>query len=615
MRTRTLLAASTALLLAMDAYAATDAQAVLSANKAATGVRSDDKMVLQTESQLGGQGMNGFDISVVDLKDGRSVSNDTLGPSTSAQGYDGSQAWEQDSSGTVNIESGGDALPLAINNAYRNANLWWRPDFGGASVVLDSSRTEDGATYDVLTVTPKNGKAFDAWFDVKTHLLERTIEKQGPQTVTVTMSDYRKLDGVQIPYKVVVDSGNGANYLQTATLIKVEFTAMQPDSVYAPPKVTVTDFSLPPKTFETRFPFKLYNNHIYADVAVNGHGPLQFIFDTGGHNLLTPATAAELGVKVEGKMPGTGVGSGVKDFGMTKVDALQVGDATFNHQLFGVLDFIPENVEGTDVKGMIGFEVFKRFVTAIDYGTRHISLIEPAAFTPIDLGTPIKFVFDGDMPEVEGTFEGIPAKFHIDTGARDELTLTGPFVEANGLRAKHPKGVEAVDGWGVGGAARGYITRASEITIGPLKFPNVVTSLSLQQKGAFSDASYQGNIGSGFLKRFIVTFDYPTQTMYLKEVKGRVQDDVGTYDRAGMWVNAVKDGVEVMDVTANGPAQAAGIKVGDIITAVEGHPMSTVPLSVMRRNLRDMKEGTVVTLTIKQGTGTRDVKVTLRDQI
>src|SRR5271170_4626943 len=111
MRTRTLLAASIALLLATDACAATDAQAVLSANKVATGVRSDDKMVLQTESQLSGPAGDGFDISVVDLKNGRSASNDTVGDTTSAKGYDGSQAWERDDSGTVTVESGGDALP------------------------------------------------------------------------------------------------------------------------------------------------------------------------------------------------------------------------------------------------------------------------------------------------------------------------------------------------------------------------------------------------------------------------------------------------------------------------------------------------------------------------
>ena len=168
----------------------------------------------------------------------------------------------------------------------------------------------------------------------------------------------------------------------------------------------------------------------------------------------------------------------------------------------------------------------------------------------------------------------------------------------------------------MGGSARGYITRASEVTIGSEKIENVVTSMSLQKKGAFASASYQGNIGGGLLKRYTVTFDYATQTMYLKKLKlPRAEADVGLFDRSGMWINAVKDGVEVMDVTANGPAQAAGIDKGDIITAVDGHPVSEVPLPVLRRNLRDMKAGTVVTFTIRRANAMHDVKVTLRDQI
>ncbi|NMO20768.1 hypothetical protein HPC49_25755 [Pyxidicoccus fallax] len=33
------------------------------------------------------------------------------------------------------------------------------------------------------------------------------------------------------------------------------------------------------------------------------------------------------------------------------------------------------------------------------------------------------------------------------------------------------------------------------------------------KRGAFSDAAYDGNIGSGLLKRFVATFDYPRQVL------------------------------------------------------------------------------------------------------
>jgi hypothetical protein len=612
MRSRINLAACLALLCVAQVQAGTDAATILAANKAATGDAGE--AAVRTELALSGQGMTGTDVSISDAKDGRSVDHQVLGPSSGASGFDGHQAWEQDSSGAVNIESGGDALPLAINNAYRNANLWWLPDFGGARVVVGTPQLENGALCDVLTITPRGGAVFDAWFDQKTHLLARTVEKQGPQTVTVTLSDYRSFKGEMMSYKAVVDTGSGEKYLQTETLTKVEFLPKQPDATYAPPKVAVTDFSLPAGKTRTSFPFQLLNNHIYADVAVNGKGPLLFIFDTGGHDILTPDSATAMGVKVEGAMPGTGVGDQAKDFGLTKVDALKVGDATFVHQVFGVLDFVPQSVEGVDLKGMIGFEVFKRFVTRIDYGSHTITLMDPKDFDPADAGTPVPFVMNAELPQIEGSFEGIAAKFDVDTGARDELTLTAPFAESNGLRAKHPHGVEAVDGWGVGGSARGYIIRGGEVKLGSVAVPQVVTSLSLQKRGAFSSASYQGNVGGGLLKRFVVTFDYGKQIMYLKKLPEPIAD-VDVFDRSGMWINSVSDGVEVMDVSDGGAAQAAGLHKGDVITAIDGKQASAIPVYRLREAWRDGKAGTVVSLTVRTGDAMRAVRLTLRDQI
>ena len=597
------------------AHAATDPAAVLDAYRVASGGDTwDGKAVLETRVSLAGQGLAGTDVSIVDLSDGRSVDHYTLGPASGAQGFDGRQAWQQDPSGTVNVENGGDALPLAINSAYRNANLWWRPDFGGATVKSEGEKTLAGRTYDLLTITPKGGKPFEAWFDAGTHLLSRVVEQQGPQTVTTTLSDYRPVQGVRIAHKVVVDTGQGAKYLQTLTLTSAQFLAEQPASTYAVPKVTVTDFSIANGASRTEFPFRLRNNHIYADVSVNGSAPMNFIFDTGGRNILVPSTAKQLGIRPEGAMPGTGVGNKAQDFGLAKVKTLKVGDATFKDQVVGVLDFEPNGVEGVDIHGMVGFEVFRRFVTRIDYGNHTITLIDPKHFDPKDAGTPIPFVFNGGLPEVQGSFEGIPANFDVDTGARDELTLTAPFVQAHDLRAKHPKGVEAVEGWGVGGPSRGYVTRDAELAIGPVKITDVVTSLSMQKKGAFASASYQGNIGGGVLKRFVVTFDYGHQIMYLKPLPQPVAD-VGSFDRSGMWINAVDQGMQVMDVTANGPAQEAGIRVGDVITQVDGKPATSIPVYELRRQWRDGKPGTVVKLTLKRGPGTRAAAITLRDQI
>ena len=597
------------------AHAATDPAAILSGYRAASGGDAwSGKAVMNTVAKLTGQGLTGSFTSVTDLQGGNSVVHGTLGPASFAQGFDGKDAWQQGPNGEVNLEKGGAALQLALTSAYQNANLWWQPDFGGAMVKSEGDKACGKSTCTVLEFTPKGGLPFQAWFDDSSHLLVRTVQKLGAETTTIYLSGYRNVDGVKVPYKTVVDTGHGKQYLQTMTTTAVTFLSAQPVATWAPPKSTMKNMSIAGGATATTFPFRLINNHIYADAWVNGHGPLLFIFDTGGQNILVPSTADALGVKVHGAMPGGGVGDKVANYGLAKVASLKVGDATFKDQVVGVLNFEPNDVEGVDIKGMVGFTVFKRFVTRIDYGKHEMTLIEPEHFDPKDAGTPIPFVFDGDLPEVQGTFDGIEGKFQIDTGSRSALTLTGPFARKHDLRAKNPHGVLAVDGWGVGGSARGYVMRGKLLTIGSVQIPNVVTSLSQQKKGAFATPAYQGNIGGGILKRFVVTFDYANHVMYLKPLPGPVAD-LDTYDRSGMWVNQAKDGMQVMDVTAHGPAAQAGIKAGDVITAVDGKPATSIPVYELRRMLRDDAPGTVVRFDVSRGNQKQRVAVTLRDQI
>jgi membrane-associated protease RseP (regulator of RpoE activity) len=291
-----------------------------------------------------------------------------------------------------------------------------------------------------------------------------------------------------------------------------------------------------------------------------------------------------------------------------------VGEAKLTRQVVNVLEFQPEAVEGFRVDGMIGFEVFRRFVTQIDYRGRTMTLIKPQAFHP-HCGTPaVNFVFYDHLPQIQGMFEGLVARFDIDTGSRTELTLTKPFVDGNSLRENHSKGVIAVDGWGVGGPVQSYVTRASELKLGSIVVSDIVASLAIHGKGSFSDTSYEGNVGSVLLKRFDATFDYGHQVLYLAPLVAPVPD-VANFDRSGMWINAANGSLKVMDVTPAGAAAMAGLKVGDEIVAVDDARVEPQGLSDLRARLRDSVPGTVVNLTVKRNSGIETIHLTLRDQI
>lgn len=590
---------------------------ILKAYKAASGGAAwNGKATLAVDADYNGQGLTGTTHTVSDLKDGRSVNAIKLGVAEGANGFDGKTPWERDTSGTITAQEGGDAVALAINEAYRNANLWWRPDFGGGAIKSEGEKTDSSSRFDVLAITPKGGTPFEAWFDTKSHLLYRVIELHGAQTVITTFADYRSVNGVKLPYKITVDTGVGARYVQTVTVTKVSFLPPQPDTAFARPTSVIDDYAIAGGAASTTVPIKLVNNHIYGETSVNGKGPFTFVFDTGGQDIVTPPVAKLLGVTPQGNLAGTGAGEGVVEAGFVNGLDFSIGGATVKNQIALVLPLDKfGDIEGIPMPGMVGYEVFRRFVTRIDYGAHTLTLIDPAKFDPADAGTPVKFVFADHIPQVTGTIEGIPAKFDIDTGSRVELTVTKPFAETHKLKESHPVGITAVDGWGVGGPSTGYVTRLKNVTIGDVVVGPVVGTLADQSKGAFAGSDYSANIGGGLLKRFVVTFDYTRQVMYLKKLPGPVAD-TGTYDRAGLWLNRNGTGFRVAAVTAGGPAAEAGLKEGDQILAVDGIAAGNIALPDLRKRLRNDAPGTLVTFTAsRDGAPAAPVVVKLRDQI
>lgn len=584
---------------------------ILAANRAASGAFAG-KAAMVAEYDYAGQGLTGKAAGTTDLKTGAFEQHYAIGPQTGANGYDGSHVWNKDNSGIVTLQEAADSVPLAVNNAYRGANLWWARDHAGAVITSAGQKSENGATYDVLTVVPRGGATFNAWFDVKTHLLYRLEERQGGVLNTTTLSAYRDFGGTQQPVTTVVSTGD-AKYDQHLTLTKVTFLSHSDPAAYAPPPSAAADFAIAGGAHEVTFPFDLIANHIHAHVMIDGKGPYYFIFDTGGVNIITPALAQQLGVKVEGKAEARGAGDATMEMGLAHVDEIDLGGASIKNQLFVTLaldDMFPAN--GTHMEGMVGYETFRRFVTRIDYGARTVTLIDPKFFDPKDAGTPVKIAFSGNAAIVDGSYDGVPGKFQIDTGARSSLTLDAPFVAANGLRAKAGKGVDAVDGWGVGGPSRTHTVRGGILKIGGgIEVDHPVTGFGADKAGAFADPSISGNIGGGILKRFAVTFDYAHNLIYVKPVSGPIAD-LDTYDRAGTWFNIAADGFKVIAVTAGGPADAAGLKESDVITQVDGKPFTALPLPDLRQRLRNDPAGTVVTFHLASG---RDLKIVLKDQI
>lgn len=365
-----------------------------------------------------------------------------------------------------------------------------------------------------------------------------------------------------------------------------------------------------------QLPFELIDNRIFLQVMVNGKGPFQFVFDTGGRNILDLRVAKELGLALTGDEPVDGAGAATQQAWSTHVDSASIGDIQMRAQDFMVLslDAIRQAIGFRRLDGIVGRELFERFVVDIDYGESRLTFLEPARWTPPkEISPAIALGYIGDIPAVTATVDGLRERFVIDTGDRSSLTLFGPFVKRHSLRAKYPRKVRAVTGWGVGGPIPADVTRAMQVEIGGFTVRDVVTRLPLLDRGAFASTDVAGSVGTGLLKRFRVVFDYSRRRMFLSPNASFGAHD--PHDRSGLWLSMADGGFRVMSVVDGSPAAVGGVRVDDIVTAVNGVAAVDIFLVELRERLKTAKPGSIVRLKLKTIEGEREVELTLRDLI
>lgn len=534
--------------------------------------------------------MDGNATATIDLASGHYVERQRSGLSRSAQGFDGSTPWMQDLSGFSSPQEGGNKPALAVNRAYRNANVWWRAGRGGAQVKPVSCGT--------IEVTPQRSQPFRATFDPSTHLLAVVREQQTFGHIQEThYADYRRCGSALVPGRIeVISDGNPAT-TQTFELDKCKLAPAQAKTAYTMPVGEPDDWSLPPGG-RAIVPMRARDTEVMIMARINGKGPFLFYLDSGGHNILSPRLARELGIAVEGRGQSGGAGEKTVESGYAGIASVDAGGAILKNQTFAVIETSPPDVVGELIGGILGVEYFERFVTRIDYEKNLVTFEDPRRFDSAErstAGTPVAFTFYEHMPQVAGHLEELPIRFNIDTGASDTLTLTSPFVEREKLRSRFTAAVHLVTGWGTGGPSYGWLARARSLRLGPAVVKRPLVSLSTAKAGSFSDPNYGGNIGNGALRHFRVTFDYPDKKLYLLKVP-RPNLDAANFDRTGMRLNLGKGGLQVMDVGANTPAAEAGIRAGDIVTRIGDVDLNSETLRDTRWLQKQLPVGKPVTV-------------------
>lgn len=460
-----------------------------------------------------------------------------------------------------------------------------------------------------LEITPPGGKPRLLAFDPATRRLVRAVEIQDVDTITAYFEDFREVDGLLLPFRTRQTTGDPTHD------VVVELESIERNVPIDPARFRRAVAESGP-TFASGdhadgVPIEVWSQHLFAEVRVNGRGPFRFFLDTGaGASCLDDRVARELGLARVGTVEARGV-TGTADVSFVLADSLAIGPVTLRAQNLVALP-LSDLPGGRDRRfdGILGYSFFSRFVVRIDYEDSTISLWDPGAFSPPAGAVPVPISLEGNVPSAEGVVNGrFSGSFRVDTGSNATLDLHGPFVAEHGFldaaaRVAHRPFA------GIGGIDVGTVTRLESFSIGPYAVREPIAGLSRGGEGAFASRLTAGNVGSGFLRRFTVTFDYAGRRMFLEPNARLGERDV--FDRSGLSLLSSAGVRKVVHVEEGSPAWRAGIRAGDVVLAVNGRGSSDWGDDEIARALR-AEPGTWVSVRLRKDGGIRSVRFRLQE--
>lgn len=185
-----------------------------------------------------------------------------------------------------------------------------------------------------------------------------------------------------------------------------------------------------------------------------------------------------------------------------------------------------ESEEWGRTAGLLGDDVLSRFTIEIDREV--ITLHEPASYQHTGGGKAMPMTLNGNIPTIEVTLNGkCQGTYIVDVGNSSVLSVGAEQVMKCGLLAQNSKQVE------------------------------------------------QGNLGTTILERFRCTFDYANGKLWLEPGQRFAAHEAFT--RSGLSFTRWAGVVVVFRVVKDAPAEAAGLKLRDVIRAINGKGIERWP--------------------------------------
>lgn len=366
-----------------------------------------------------------------------------------------------------------------------------------------------------------------------------------------------------------------------------------------------------PAKLITEFPFKQLNGGVMLIKAMFNNLPdsLNFILDTGSGGISLDSSTAE-----QHKIPHVPSGRYIYGIaGVRKVDYSQHNTLSFPGLTVDSLDFYINNYEilgsvyGIKIDGIIGYSFFRRYIVKINFDSLKISVYQPGYIRYPPHGVLLHPAFRGlpIVPLVAKDSRTISSNYYFDTGAGLCFLFSKQFKEDSAILLKKRKPVP-IEVQGLGGKKQMQLTMIKELRIGSFKFRKVPTYILDDEFNVLAYPSIDGLIGNDILRRFNLIINYPQREIHL--LPNTHFRDLFDYSYTGMTMYFLDGQIIADDIIEGSPAGRAGIKNGDVITAIDNDFSNDIETykNLLQKagskiNILVMRDGVPIILTIRIG--------------
>jgi hypothetical protein len=365
------------------------------------------------------------------------------------------------------------------------------------------------------------------------------------------------------------------------------------------PKPTRTAFSSPVAVL----PAESFGNLLVVQAKWDRFGPYHFLVDTGSSvTLVTPELAARYRDKDADLLPpappvqvqsGSG---GAVILPTTVIGRIDLGAARFTRVPAVVYDCAPLTAQlGIRIDGILGFPLFRQTLLTLDYPNGRVLLRPSSSLASLrPLGSAISFSDAGNLPLIPVQLGARRFVALVDSGSDTALSLNPA-----GLAPKFVFGPAQ-------GPTVGTLTGNRTRQVGRLAQSLQIGDYAVEQPVAELNDELSA-IGGGILRNFTVTFDQRHGTVTFNRGSS---DPVTTAGFTGTGLSFGKTPAywRVVGVVPRSPADAAGVETGDLVTRINGEPVS---LWGFHRYERLVATAPDMVLTFLNGTNETDKRIAI----